>query len=120
MRVLLRAADIAILAQYIHREDYTRKELAAKFGLTHKQLQRVIREQGWLCNEGDDESEDNLPLPNPDPTVFVPCPYKAGSEGKIWMLEERYARRLPLWHEKDNPRKVRQRSEDPLQGKVQA
>ncbi len=113
-------ADLELLALYIHREDFTRQELAKKFCLTLKQLQAIIRQKGWLCKEGEDESENDLPLPSPDPTVFVPCPYKAGSEGKIWMLEERYARRLPLWHEKDNPRKVRQRSEDPLQGKAPA
>lgn len=105
---------IALLANYIHREDFTRQELAAKFGLKLKELQKIIREQGWQSSGNEDEDENNEPLPNPSPSVFVPCPYKAGSDAKIWMLSERYARRLPLWHPNDNPRKVKQRLEDPL------
>lgn len=99
---------------YIHREDFTRAQLAAKFRLSLKQLQRIIREQGWQSN-GDDYSEDTCtPLPNPNPADFVACPYKAGTDAKIWMLAERFARRLPLWHPRDNPSKVKQRREDSL------
>lgn len=113
-RYTLGPADIEILARHVHREDFNRQELADIFHISLKQLQEIIRQQGWTCRDGEDEDETNLPLPNPDPTLFVPCPYKAGSEGKIWFLSERYARRLPLWHPKDNERKVKQRSEDSL------
>lgn len=99
-KMVVSAADLKLLESVVHREDYTRKELAEKFGLTLKQLQTIIREHGWSRQEAD-EDEDCEPLPNPSPAVFIPCPYPPGSEGKLWFLEERYAKRLPLWHPKD-------------------
>lgn len=100
-KFVLSPADMKLLESVVHREDYTRAELAEKFGLTLKQLQRIIREQGWSRSEGMEHDEDCEPFPNPDPSVFIRCPYPPGSEGKLWFLEERFAKRLPLWHPND-------------------
>lgn len=93
----LSRSDLDILAKYIHREDFTREELAKRFGLTIRQLRQIITDNGWDKREGEDDDETNLPT-GPDP---VPCPFPPGSEGKLWILEERYARRLELWHPED-------------------
>ena len=105
-KMSLKAEDLKLLETVVHREEYTRKELASKFGLTLKQLQRIIRDHGWGRNDGLDHEEDCEPLPHPDPSVFIACPYRPGSEGKIWMLQERFAKRLPLWHPKDRSEKL--------------
>ena len=96
-RQILSKSDLEILAKYIHREEYTREELAKRFRLTMRQLRSLIKSQGWGCKDGEDDAEDNLPI-GIDP---VPCPYPPGSEGKIWQMSERYARRLELFHPKD-------------------
>lgn len=90
-------ASLEILANYIHREDFTREELARRFGLTIRQLRKILKEQGWERREGEDDDETNLPT-MADP---VPCPFPPGSEGKIWILEERYARRFELFNPRD-------------------
>ncbi len=93
----LSKADIEILERYIHREDYTREELAKRFGITIRQLRLIIDQQGWGKKDGEDDAEDNVPI-GEDPT---PCPFPPGSEGKLWILEERYARRLELFNPRD-------------------
>lgn len=104
-KIPISAADLKLLESVVHREDYTRPELAAKFGLSLKQLQTIIREKRWSHVDYED-TEDCEPFENPDPAVFIPCPYEPGSEGKLWFLEERFAKRLPLWHPKDRREKT--------------
>lgn len=105
-KLVVSAADLKLIEQVVHREDYTRPELAAKLGLNLKQLQTIISDHGWARSYFKDDDEDCEPLPNPSPSVFIPCPYPPGTEGKIWFLEERFAKRLPLWHPKDRHEKT--------------
>lgn len=105
-KMVVSPADLKLIEVLVHREDYTRPQLAEKLGLKLKQLQNIISEHGWSRTVDCDDDNDCEPLPNPSPLVFIPCPYEPGSEGKLWFLQERFAKRLPLWHPKDRKEKT--------------